>query len=197
VPRVQVGRRSSGRFAARCGVDLIMTLLGTWRDQSADAGWSASVGELLRKVVEDGFTFYLCGERPDLAALVAAYCWDSYVDLLTMIEPSRVTAARAIRHPYFDVFHPRSVVWAYGHEAVPTIHSLLHLVHPNHPDHATYEFVPPQWMRVPPEQQRPLTVRAPKPWHMGNRARRLEAAMKRDVAEKVAAGLLNETQGVH
>ena len=52
------------------------------------------VEELLIDVATDGFTVYCCGPKMAPNALVAAYAWEQYVDLLTIRDFSRVTTAR-------------------------------------------------------------------------------------------------------
>ena len=58
------------------------------------AGLAVAVEDLLTDVAGDGFTLYCCGPRAAPNALVACYEWDQYVDLLTIQDFDRVTAAR-------------------------------------------------------------------------------------------------------
>ena len=51
---------------------------------SAEAGLPTEVERLLLEVVADGFVVYCCGPRAAPFALVAAYQWDDYVDLVTI-----------------------------------------------------------------------------------------------------------------
>jgi len=172
-----------------------MSLLTAMNRLTKKNGWPSAVDEMLRQIVDDGFAFYVCGERLDPVVLGAAYYWGSCVDLLTITEPDRVTAARAVREPSFDVFGPRKVVWAYGNEAEPTLRALLNLNHPVHPDHPTFPHEPPRLMIVPAHLQRPMTFKAPESWKVQNRARRLERALASDLVNMEAAGLLSSEEG--
>ncbi|MGA8521272.1 MAG: hypothetical protein WB735_24750, partial [Pseudonocardiaceae bacterium] len=79
----------------------------------------SEVERLLLEVVADGFVLYCCGPRVAPFALVAAYQWEDYVDLVTIRCFDRVTTARvpAPHHGRVDVFTPEVVVWA--HEGPP------------------------------------------------------------------------------
>ena len=88
------------------------------------------VEELLVSVAADGFTVYCCGLRHAPTALAACYEWQNYVDLLTIGDFDRVTAARVPRVPSLDIFAPTVVVWAYEGPPQPTLRALLELVHP-------------------------------------------------------------------
>ena len=112
-------------------VTTIMSLLTTMNRLTTKNRWSNAVDDMLRQVVDDGFAFYVCGERFDSVVLVAAYHWEGYVDLLTITEPDRVTVAWAVREPGFDVFNPSKVVWTYGNKAEPTLRALPNLKHPD------------------------------------------------------------------
>jgi len=87
-------------------------------------------------VVTDGFTPYCCGPKLMPNALVAAYEWEQYVDLLTIRDFSRVTTARVPRRGAVDIFAPEVVVWAYEGAPQQAIRALLDLVHPAHPNRA-------------------------------------------------------------
>ncbi|MEV6444766.1 hypothetical protein [Amycolatopsis sp. NPDC051716] len=172
-----------------------MSLLTTMNRLTIKNGWSNAVDELLRQLVDDGFAFHLCGERLDPVALVASYRWSSHVDLLTITESDRVTAARAVREPVFDVFNPGKVVWAFGNEAEPTLRAFLDLKHPDHPDHPSATTEPPRLMIVPARLRRPMTFRSPESWKVDNRARRLESALASELIAMDAAGLLDHEVG--
>ncbi|GAA1029153.1 MULTISPECIES: hypothetical protein [Amycolatopsis] len=177
-----------------------MSLLTTMNRLTIRNGWSNAVDEMLHKLVDDGFAFHLCGERLDPVALVASYHWRSHVDLLTITESDRVTAARALREPDFDVFNPGRVVWAFGNEADPTLRAFLDLKHPDHPDHPTATTEPPQLMTIPARLQRPMTFKSPESWKAGNRERRLATALASELIAMDAAGLLHgegDRQGSH
>jgi hypothetical protein len=171
---------------------ITMSLLTTMNRLTMKDGWSSAVDDMLHQLVDDGFAFHLCGERVDPVVLVASYHWKSHVDLLTITEPNRVTAARALQEPHFDVFNPGSVVWAYGNEAEPTLRALLDLKHPDHPDHPVAATTPPRLMIVPAHLQRPLTFKAPESWKAENRARRLETALASELVVMEAAELLDQ-----
>jgi hypothetical protein len=174
---------------------ITMSLLTTMNRLMVKNGWSSAVDDMLHQLVDDGFAFHVCGKRLDPVVLVASYHLKSHVDLLTITEPDRVTAARALRQPGFDVFNPGSVAWAYGNEAEPTLRALLNLKHPDHPDHPTATTEPPRFMVVPAHLQRPMTFKAPESWRAENRARRLEAALANELVVMDAAGLLDREVG--
>ena len=171
---------------------ITMSLLTTMNHLTMKNGWSSAVDDMLHHLVDDGFAFHVCGKRLDPVVLVASYHWKSHVDLLTITEPNHVTAARALREPGFDVFNPGSVIWAYGNEAEPTLRALLDLKHPDHPDHPVAATAPPRLMIVPAQLQRPMTFKAAESWKVGNRARRLEAALASELVAMEAAGPLDE-----
>jgi len=173
-----------------------MSLLTTMNRLTRKNGWSNAVDDMLHQLVDDGFAFHLCGERLDPVVLVASYHWTSHVDLVTVTEPDRVTAARALREADFDVFNPQSVVWAYGNEAETTLRALLNLKHPDHPDHPVAATAPPRLMIVPARLQRPMTFKAAEPWKVENRSRRLQTALSNELVAMEAAGLLDQ-EGAH
>ncbi len=135
---------------------------------------------LLLDVVTDGFVLYCCGRRADPTALVASYEWEQCVDLLTIRDFDRVTAARvpASNRRQVDVFEPETVVWAYEGPPQCALSALLNLVHPQHPDAPTVEYPAPPRLRIPRAEQRPLTIRPPSPGRADTRAARLAAAMQ-------------------
>ena len=170
---------------------ITMSLLTTMNRLMVKNGWSSAVDDMLHQLVDDGFAFHVCGERADPVVLVASYHWKSHVDLLTITAPDRVTAARVLRQPDFNVFSPGSVVWAYGNEAEPTLRAFLNLKHPDHPGHPTASTEPPRLMIVPAHLQRPMTFKPPESWRADNRARRLKAALANELVVLDAAGLLD------
>jgi hypothetical protein len=97
---------------------------------------------------------------PKLApnALVAAYEWEQYVDLLTIRDFSRVTTARVPKRGAVDIFAPEVVVWAYDGAPQQALRALLDLVHPAHSDASIAEFPAPAGLHVPRSQQRPMTI---------------------------------------
>lgn len=174
-----------------------MSLSTTMTHLTATNGWSRAVENMLHQLVGDGFAFHICGRLCDPVAVVASYPWQHHVDLLTITGANRVTAARAVREPGFDVFAPGPVVWAYGNEAEPTLRALLDLKHPDHPEHPVATTTPPRLMTVPAHLQRPLTFKPPASWKAGNRARRLTAALARELAIRELAGVLDRETRDH
>jgi hypothetical protein len=141
-----------------------------------EAGLPSEVERLLREVVADGFVLYCCGPRATPFALVAAYQWEDYVDLVTIRCFDRVTMARVpAPRPRIDVFTLEVVVWA--HEGPPqwALRALLDLIHPKHPNAPAHP-APPS-LHIPRAEQRPMTIQLPPPGRAGSRAARLAAAM--------------------
>jgi hypothetical protein len=140
-------------------------------------GWQVSlppvVEGLLLDVVADGFVLYCCGDRAAPNALVASYEWDHCVDLVTIRDFERVTAARMPRKGKVDIFAPEVVVWAYEGPPQQALRALLNLVHPAHPDAPTIEYPAPPGLHIPRAQQRPMTIRLPSPDRAAVRAVRL------------------------
>ncbi len=158
---------------------------------SGQAGLPNIVEELLVDVTADGFTLYCCGPKSAPNALVAAYEWEQYVDLLTIRDFDRVTTARVPAHGRVDVFAPEVVVWAYEGPPQQALRALLDLVHPAHPDAPTAEYPAPAGLHVPRAQQRPMTIRPPSPGRAVVRADRLITAMSGDhvVSVGMAVGM--------
>ncbi|MGH4021001.1 MAG: hypothetical protein ACRDT0_17605, partial [Pseudonocardiaceae bacterium] len=119
----------------------------------------------------------------DPTALVAAYEWDRYLDVVTLRGADWTTAARVPKQGKVDIFAPERVVWAYQGHAQPTLQALLNLVHPDHPDAPTDTFPAPQSLYIPRPEQRPLLIRPPSPHKATARATRLAAAMTSSVRE--------------
>ena len=146
------------------------------------AGLPPVVEGLLLDVVADGFVLYCCGRRCDPTALVASDEWEHCVDLLTIRDFNRVTAARVPVSPpdrgQVNVFEPRTVVWAYEGPPQCALPALLKLVHPILGNAPTVEYPAPPRLRIPRAEQRPLTIRPPSPGRAGARAARLAAAMQ-------------------
>ncbi|MGH3843110.1 MAG: hypothetical protein ACRDS0_16950 [Pseudonocardiaceae bacterium] len=140
-------------------------------------GLPAGVEGLLVDVVADGFVLYCCGGRASPTALVAAYGWEGYVDLITMRSFDRITTAR-IPIPHggqVDVFTPEVVVWAYEGPPQLALRAMLELVHPAHPDAPITSYPAPPGLHVPRAQQRPMTIQPPSPLRAKARAARLGA----------------------
>jgi hypothetical protein len=138
------------------------------------------VEELLVDVVTDGFTLYCCGHKLAPNALVAAYEWEQYVDLLTIRDFSRVTTARVPKRGAENIFAPEVAVWAYESAPQQAIRALLGLMHPAHPHAPIAEFPAPAGLHVPRSQQRPMTIRPPSLGHATVRADRLATAIRGD-----------------
>jgi hypothetical protein len=128
---------------------------------------------LLLDVVADGFILYCCGPKTAPNALVASYEWDHYIDLLTIHDFDRVTAARVPKQGTVDIFAPDVVLWAYQCPPQQTLVALLSLVHPAHPDAPTAEYPAPASLHIPRSKQRPMTIQLPSPGRAGVRATRL------------------------
>jgi hypothetical protein len=142
-----------------------------------DAGLPVGVEQLLVEVVADGFTVYCCGPKAAPHALVAAYEWEHWVDLLTIGDFNRVTTARLPIRGTVDIFAPKVVVWAYEGSPQRALRAVLELVHPAHPDAPTSEYPAPAGLHVPRAQQRPMTIRLPSPRLARARANRLATAL--------------------
>jgi hypothetical protein len=136
-------------------------------------GLAPEVEGLLGEVVADGFVVYCCGPRTAPNALVASYEWDGYLDVLTIRDFDRVTAARVPTRGGVDVFAPEVVVWAYEGPPQQVLRALLDLVHPVHPDAPTAEFPAPPSLSIPHAQQRPMVIRFPSSGRVAARATRL------------------------
>ncbi len=147
----------------------------------------AAVEQLLLDVAADGFTLYCCGAKTAPNALLAAYEWDDWVDLLTIRDFDRVTTARMPRHATGDIFAPEVVVWAYEGPPQQALRALLDLVHPAHPDAPTVRYPAPARLHVPRAQQRPMTIQPPQPGRAGVRAARLATAITTCRAESDGA----------
>ena len=84
-----------------------------------------AVERLLLDVVADGFVRYCCGDRSAPTALAASYEWADYIDVVTIRNFERITAARVPRDGKVDVFAPEVVVWSYEGPAKWTLRALL------------------------------------------------------------------------
>jgi hypothetical protein len=154
-----------------------------------EVGLPSFVEELLVDVTTDGFTLYCCGPKSAPNALVTAYEWEQYVDLLTIRDFNRVTTARVPKRAAVDIFAPKVVVWAYEGPAQQALRALLDLVHPEHPDAPIAEYPAPASLHVPRTQQRPMTIRPPSPSQAVVRADRLATTMRGDRAVSAVAAV--------
>jgi hypothetical protein len=146
---------------------------------SGEACLPSEVERLLLDVVADGFILYCCGPRAAPYALVAAYQWDDYLDLVTIRRFDRIITARvpALQHARVDVFAPQVVVWAYQGPAQPALRALLDLLPAHHPHAPTSAYPAPPALHIPRAEQRPMTIQFPPPGQAGHRAARLVAMM--------------------
>lgn len=135
------------------------------------------VERLLLDVIADGFTLYCCGRKDEPTALVAVYEWEHCVDLITIRDFDRITAARVPKSGKVDVFAPEVVVWAYEGPPQCALRALLNLVHPLHPDAPHDEYRAPRCLHIPQAEQRPMAIRLPSSGQAGARAKRLAAVM--------------------
>lgn len=154
-------------------------------------GLSPLVERLLLDIVDDGFTVYCCGGKSFPTALAASYEWEHYLDIVTIKDFDRVTAARAPISGKFDMFALTEVVWAYQGPAQWALKALVSLVHPRHPDAPTTTYPAPPALHIPRHEQRPLTIRLPSSSRAGVRAARLAP---QDRGRHLRAGLLRDTE---
>ncbi|GGS26372.1 MULTISPECIES: hypothetical protein [Actinokineospora] len=134
------------------------------------------VDDLLRAVVADGFTVYLCGGQREPEAIVATYTWPDHVDFVVIKDRHDVAAARARCTPDWDVFAPERVIWSYHGHARWALRAILDLHHPEHPDAPDDDHAAPAALRVPGEFLRSVSVRTPRPGLVARRAMRLRPA---------------------
>ena len=146
---------------------------------SGESCLPSEVERLLLDVVADGFLLYCCGPRAAPYALVAAYQWEGYLDLVTIRRFDRIITARvhAPQHARVDVFAPQVVVWAYQGPPQPALRALLDLLPAHHPHAPTSAYPAPPALHIPRAEQRPMTIQFPPPGRAGNRAARLAAMM--------------------
>lgn len=130
---------------------------------------------LLVDIVADGFVLYCCGHRVKPNALVASYQWENCLDLVTIRNFDRVSAARVPtpNRGHVDVFAPEVVVWAREGPPQWTLQAMLNLVHPAHPEAPSAISPAPRSLHIPHGERRPLTIRPPSPVRAGVRAARL------------------------
>ncbi|MDQ3404542.1 MAG: hypothetical protein M3548_14320 [Actinomycetota bacterium] len=134
------------------------------------------IDALLRAVVADGFTMYLCGGADQPEAIVATYAWEDHVDFVVIKGEGDVTAARSRSSRDWNVFTAESVVWSYQGHARWALRALLDLVAPDHPQAPDEEYAAPESIRVAPADLRRLSIRSPMPGSVERRAMRLRLA---------------------
>ncbi len=134
---------------------------------------------LLVDIVADGFVLYCCGHRVKPNALVASYQWEHYLDLVTIRNFDRITAARVPmpNRGQVDVFAPEVVVWAREGPPQWVLPTMLNLVHPAHLEAPKTISPAPRSLHVPRAEQRPLTIRPPSPVRADARSTRLATAL--------------------
>jgi hypothetical protein len=175
--------------AEKAGRDAGVSQAGRSRRASAssvlrlggDVCLPSEVEQLLLEVVADGFVLYCCGPRAAPRALVAAYQWQDYVDLVAIRRFDRIITARipAPRHTQVDIFTPEIVVWAYEGPPQRALRALLDLLPPHHHHAPTDPYPAPPSLHLSRAEQRPMTIQLPPPGRAGNRATRLTAARVR------------------
>ncbi|WP_156893669.1 hypothetical protein [Actinokineospora enzanensis] len=133
----------------------------------------SEIDDLLRAVVADGFTVYLCGGADQPEAIVATYAWEHHVDFVVIKDAHDVTAARARQTPDWDVFTAETVVWSYHGHARWALRAILDLLPPDHPDAPDEEYPAPTGIRLDADQLGGMSVRAPRPGLVARRAMRL------------------------
>lgn len=133
------------------------------------------VQALFQALINDGFTAYCCGPKDDPTAVIAFYEWPDHLDVITVPAQGPAASARLAR-PAEVLNPPGTALWAWVGEAEWAIWALLNLPHPDHADAPAEVFTTPAALRVPPEQQRPMTVRVPPAGKAGARAVRLNQA---------------------
>jgi hypothetical protein len=141
------------------------------------------IGGLVGALLDDGFAGYCCGPKTDPYAVIAVYEWRDHVDVVTMYRQGYAAAARihtpgGVRVPDgqpnpIALNPPGTVKWAFVGPMDSTIWAMLDLPHPERPDAPAGEIPTPSVLRVPAENQRPMTIRVPDPDKVGARERRL------------------------
>lgn len=175
--RVGVGLGTGSRHAAGSpagqGEAARMNELDPARAVSSGAALPPDAERLLVALLVEGFTAYCCGPKVAPRALLAAYAWPRWVDLVTIRDFDRITAARVPRRGTVDIFAPEVMVWAYEGPPQQVLPALLELVHPAHPDAPAVEVPASRGLWIPRAEQRPMSIRLPSALHAGTRARRL------------------------
>ncbi|SDH52590.1 hypothetical protein SAMN05192558_111238 [Actinokineospora alba] len=134
------------------------------------------IDDLLRAVVADGFTVYLCGGSDSPEAIVATYAWENHVDYVVIKDAHDVTAARSRQVRDWDVFTAESVVWSYHGHARWALRAILDLLPPDHPQAPDDEYPAPASLQVDESYLRKVSVRSPRPGLVARRAMRLRTA---------------------
>lgn len=125
------------------------------------ASWpySQQTYEAFAAMKKAGFTAYCCGNRRAPHALVSAYDWGGYLDVINIRGKDRVTAARLPKCDGLDIFAPTRAVWHYLGALEPTVAAMLKLPPPNHPDAPTTIYPAPLTLFVTSHELRPMTMK--------------------------------------
>jgi hypothetical protein len=125
------------------------------------ASWpySPNIYQAFAAVKNAGFTIYCCGDRHAPRVLVAAYRWDTYIDVINVRSAEHVTAARLPTHDGLDIFAPDQAVWHYMGALQPAVAGILRLPAPGQPDAPTVAYPAPLTLFVAVCEQRPMTVK--------------------------------------
>ncbi|WP_146108280.1 hypothetical protein V5P93_006411 [Actinokineospora auranticolor] len=138
----------------------------------------SEIDDLLRAVVADGFTVYLCGGHDRPEAIVATYAWEHHVDFVVIKDAHEVTAARSRQVRDWDVFTADTVVWSYQGHARWALRAILDLLPPEHPDAPKDDYPAPPGVRIDPSFLGSVSVRTPRPGLVARRAMRLRAVVE-------------------
>ncbi|WP_026426017.1 hypothetical protein [Actinokineospora inagensis] len=138
----------------------------------------SEIDDLLRAVVADGFTVYLCGGNDRPEAIVATYAWAGFVDYVVIKDAHDVTAARSRQGRDWDVFTAETVVWSYQGHARWALRAILDLLPPEHPNAPHEDYPAPASLRVGQEHLGSVSVRTPRPGLVARRAMRLRLAAR-------------------
>jgi hypothetical protein len=150
------------------------------------------VEALFQALINDGFTAYCCGPEGDPTALIVFYEWDDHVDVVTIPQTGPAAAARLVK-PAEVLDPPPTAVWTWVGEPEPAIWALLKLAHPDDPDAPAEVVQTPEALRVPPELQRPVSIRMPPAGKAGVRAERLrQAQAKKDISREFFGDLFEQ-----
>lgn len=121
--------------------------------------YSPETYEAFAAIKTDGFTLYCCGDHRAPHVIVAAYDWDSYIDVINIRGMDRVTAARLSKYNGLDIFAPSRAVWHYMGDLQPTVTAILRLPPPDDPEAPTASYPAPLSLFVPSCERRTMTVR--------------------------------------
>jgi hypothetical protein len=121
--------------------------------------YSPDIYRAFAAVKNAGYTIYCCGQRHAPHVLVAAYRWDTYIDVINIRSAERVTAARLPTYDGLDIFTPNQAVWHYMGALQPAVAAILRLPPSGHPDALTATYPAPLTLFVAVCEQRPMTIK--------------------------------------